>query len=119
MDPVSNSDRLVRLLRQKLDEREKSRAPDKRGRVGPVEHNARPDIRAIAGDMARGGGSEALLRRALIEQLLTDQFDGRLANDAKFQQIVDRVTAIMADDPEVGGLLNAVVSELFADGRLS
>lgn len=117
MDPVSNSDRLVRLLRQKLEERGKSRPPDKRGRVGPVEHNARPGIRAIAGDMARDGGSEALLRRALIEQLLTDQFDRRLANDAKFQQIVDQVTAIMADDPDVGGLLNATVAELIAEGR--
>lgn len=112
MDPVSNSDRLVRLLRQKLEERAKSRAPDKRGRVGPVELGQRPGIRTIAGDMARGGGSGSLLRRALIEQLLTDRFDGRLANDAKFQQIVDQVTAIMADDSQTRRMLDAVVAEL-------
>lgn len=112
MDPVSNNDRLVRLLRQKLEEREKARAPDKRGRVGPVEHGPRPGIRIIAGDMARGGGSETLLRRALIEHLLTGQFDGQLANDAKFQQIVDQVTAIMADDTQTRWMLDAVVAEL-------
>lgn len=115
MDPVSNTDRLVRQLRQKLEERGKARASNKRGLVGPAEQDARPSIRAIAGELARGGGGDALLRRALIEHLLTEQFDVRLSNDAKFQQIVDRVTLIMADDPDVGRLLEATVAELIAD----
>jgi hypothetical protein len=58
------------------------------------------------------------LRRSLIEQLLADQFGPSLANEAKFQQVVDRVDEIMSAHPSIGPLMDRTIRNIrdrFAD----
>jgi hypothetical protein len=112
MDPISNADRLVRLLRQRLEERSKARTAKSAAPASSVQPRGIEATKAIAGRFARDGGSEAALRRTLVEQLLADQFGAGLVNEPKFQQLVDRVASAMEGDPGVAELLEQVVAEL-------
>jgi hypothetical protein len=112
MDPISNSDRLVMLLRQKLEERAKAQraagAKAKSGTILPVEPSG---VHALA---ALEGADERSLRRAIIQNLLADQLDPQLLNDAQFQQIVTRVTDAIEDDREASELMSRVLGDLRA-----
>lgn len=111
MDPISNADRLVLILRQKLLERSRlsgTRAGAKA--KANVETPTEPSgIQALA---ATDSADEAPLRRAFIQHLLADQLGPALINDAQFQQIVSRVTETIEQDPEVSQLLSRLVTEL-------
>jgi len=56
------------------------------------------------------------LRRALIQNILLDQFGHGLVNEMKFQQVVERVTEALEADPAGTALLNRCVVEL-REGR--
>jgi hypothetical protein len=111
MDPISNVDRLVLLLRQRLSERS-------RGGAGATRRDraaAKPDaVRALDGvrDL-----DDRQLRRALVQNVLTDQFGAEMINEAQFQQMVDRVTETIEDDAAASALLGRLVAELRAAAR--
>jgi hypothetical protein len=109
MEPISNADRLVMLLKQKLEERAKAArggAKSKSGVAVPIEPSG---VRALA---ALEGADERSLRRAIIQNLLADQLDPALLNDAQFQQVVTRVTDAIEDDRGASQLMHQVVAEL-------
>lgn len=112
MDPVSNVDRLVLLLRQRLAER--SASASGRGPATARRANPRAAIRELA---AVDGADERPLRRALIQKLISESLGERLVNEAQFQQVVDRVTSAIEADPEAAKLLQRVVRELKAEAR--
>jgi hypothetical protein len=112
MDPVSKSDRLIRLLRQRLEERSKARSAEAATPASRVQPRGLEATKAIADRFARDGGSDAALRRTLVEQLLAEQFGTSLVNEAKFQQIVDRVTSAIKSDPSTSQIFEQVIAEL-------
>lgn len=112
MDPVSNADRLVRLIRQKLEERAKARGASAPSRAASIRAKGPETVRALAGAFAKGGADDQQLRRALVEQLLADQFGPGLINEAPFQQVVDQVKAAMETDPDIGGLIDAAIEKI-------
>jgi len=107
MEPISNADRLVLLLRQKLEER--SRAARGGARADTAVPAEPSGVRALA---AMDGVDERSLRRAIIQNLLADQLDPSLINDAQFQQLVTRVTDAIEDDREASELMLRVVADL-------
>lgn len=113
MDPVSNADRLVRILRQRLQER--SRTGNRGAAGGQAESASRGSgLQALA---AVAGVDDRHMRRSLIQSILTDQFGTDLLNDAKFQTVVDQVTETLEQDPQGARLLNRMVAELRAAAR--
>jgi uncharacterized protein YoaH (UPF0181 family) len=115
MDPISNVDRFVRQLKAKLEERNKVRgvaSTASAAKIKAVHPRGAAGVQAIATEFVRAGLDDTQLRRSLVEQLLADQFGPTLINEAKFQQIVDRVNDIMAADVGIGELLNQVMGEL-------
>ncbi|HWA90263.1 MAG TPA: hypothetical protein VG889_09530 [Rhizomicrobium sp.] len=109
MEPISNADRLVLLLKQKLEERSKTSRGGGKARAGgpvPVEPMG---VRALA---AIEGADERSLRRAIIQNLLAEQLDPSLLNDAQFQQIVTRVTDAIEDDRDASALMARVIADL-------
>lgn len=115
MDPVSNVDRLVLLLRQRLQERDRTRGPARKA-----------DARAqqAAGGLAAAQALAALeevderqLRRALIQGLLADQLGPDLLNAPRFQQVVDRVVGALEADEGGAALLDRITREMRAAGR--
>jgi hypothetical protein len=61
---------------------------------------------------AAEGVDERQLRRALVQNLLTEHFGPSLLNDGQFQQIVSRVTGVIEQDVEASNLMAQVLSEL-------
>ncbi|MEI9997615.1 MAG: hypothetical protein WDM91_23675 [Rhizomicrobium sp.] len=112
MDPISNADRLVLLLRQKLQERAKAGSAARPGAASKGQAPAEPSaIQALA---AAEDADEHTLRRAFLQNLLADQLGPDLVNDAQFQQIVSRVTQAIEDDADAARLLSRLIADLRA-----
>ncbi|MEJ0027176.1 MAG: hypothetical protein WDN01_14200 [Rhizomicrobium sp.] len=110
MEPISNADRLVHLLRQKLQERAKARGgAGVRARSGVQAPDEPAGLQALA---AIDGADEHHLRRTLIQNLLADQLGPALLNDAQFQQIVSRVTEAINADEAAARLLSRLIADL-------
>jgi hypothetical protein len=112
MNPISNADRLARLLRRKLEGRAKAKAPALSTRPDEVRSQGIEAVSAITSKFARAGANDKQLRRSLVEQLLADQFGPKLANEAKFQQVIDQVEEMMATDPTIGPLLDRALLQI-------
>lgn len=112
MDPVSNADRLVRLFRQRLEERAKAKRATGSAPHAPVLSRGMDHVRTVTGRLAQAGVNEEHLQRVLVEQLLADQFGPAMVNEPKFQQVVDRVFEAMRDDREIGPLLTEALGDL-------
>lgn len=114
MDPVSNVDRLILLLRQRLQERASAQA---RGASARSSGSRAQPVSALRELLSVEGVDERHLRRALIQNLLAESFDRRVLNDAQFQQVIDRVTETIEGDGEASKLLARLVRELKAAAR--
>jgi len=51
------------------------------------------------------GLPERQLKRALVQSILDDQFGSDVTGEARFQQVIDRVTDALEADPQAGRLL--------------
>jgi hypothetical protein len=109
MTVVTPVEGLVALLRQRLMADAKGRSILKAGQPRNTEHQAGSLVQALA---EIEGFDERRLRRALIQDLLTDHFGKALVNDARFQQVVDRVTATLDEDAEGARLMSRVIADL-------
>lgn len=114
MDAISNADRFVILLRQKLAERAQAKRPSSTTRTDAKQTTRYDSVRAVAGRTARAGAEDHKLRRTIVEQLLADRFGAALVNEARFQQIVDQVSELMASDPDLGDLFGEVMAQVKA-----
>jgi hypothetical protein len=112
MDPISQADRLVIILRQRLAERARSGKAE--GKAAPRRRpQSRIDpLRALA---AADDSDERQLRRLLVQTLLADQIGQELINEPQFQQVVDRVTEAIEGDGEAARLLGRVARDLRKD----
>lgn len=115
MDPISNVDQLVLLLRQRLLER--SRA-ERGGRkvVAPKAARRPATLDPVQVLVALDGADDRQLERALIQNLLTEQLGRGLLNDARFQLVVDQVTETLRQDAHGKTLLAQLTRELRAAG---
>lgn len=111
MEAISSSV-FVALLRQKLAERARAKGTEhKRAAEKKKTENAvpQPSMAALA---AQAGADDRHLRRTIIEQLLSDKLGAQLANEPRFQQIVDQVTEMIAEDAELGATLGEVMRQV-------
>jgi hypothetical protein len=112
MEALSNADRFVVLLRQKLAERAQARSTSVKRAAGPASSTAAAPHRPLAELAAQAGADDRNLRRTIVEQLLTERFGGQLANEPRFQQVVEQVTEILAADAELGAILGEVMAQV-------
>lgn len=110
LDPIRNVDRLVLLLRQRLQDR--ARASGAAGeRLGAVAdpHQRVDQLQALASIETV---DDRQVGRALIQSLLADHFGRDMLNDAGFQRVVDRVSETLEQDSSGSALLSQLVAEL-------
>ena len=112
MDALSNVDRLVLLLRQRLEQRNRTGSVGTSGRISRVAPDSVISTEGLTGDLALAGAADDQLQRALVEQLLTDQFGAALVNDVRFQQVVDRVAHLLADDADMRDVLDTALATI-------
>lgn len=111
MDPITNVDRLVLILRQKLEERQRASRSSKNTAPSSSSQSAVSRFGAIA---AVGGVDERQLRRTFIQTLLADQLGENLVNDAQFQQVVTRVAETIEEDKAASALLSRLLKDVRA-----
>ena len=109
MDRISQVDRLVMVLRERLLERSKITTKGRKTLVRDAKANWVETLKALA---AVDEVDDHQLRRALIQNILADQFGHELINETKFQQIVERVTEALEADESGSALINRLVVEL-------
>lgn len=112
MDPISQVDQLVLLLRQRLLERSAAR-PRHRSESG------------VRGDLARLSASQRLqqiaaldalgergVRRGIVQSLLAEHLGRELLNDANFQQTIDDVVDALERDEKGRAVMREVIVQL-------
>lgn len=113
MDPISNADRFVALLRQKLAERADARKGQKaETAAGETRQRGAELVQGVAARAARAGQDDRKLRRTIVEQLLADRFGAKLVNEPRFQEVIGQVEELMAADPQLSALLGEVIAEI-------
>lgn len=115
MDRISNADRVVALLRQRLMERAKS--ANARGATREVPTNNKGGLESLQALAGIDGIDDRHLARALIQNLLVDELGPDLINDARFQQAVDRVVDTLEIEPTAARLLSRLVGDLRGAAR--
>lgn len=113
MEPISNVDRLVLLLRQRLQERTRTQRSSKPG-TGRAAAKETFSVQALA---AVEGIDDRQLRRSLIQGILSEQFGQQMVNEPRFQQVVDRVADALAGDPDGDALLTQITTALRAAAK--
>lgn len=104
MEPISSTDRLARILRQKLLDRARTT------RGGAAKAASGLEVaKAIAID---GSPDDRQVRRALVEGILVEQFGERVLNEAKFQQVVEDVAKTLEEDAQSADLVTQVLRSL-------
>lgn len=110
---TSNLD-LVRLVQQQLNKVARA----KRNRTSKVKsgsNSSQPQGLAAVQKLAEVGSySDDELKRALVQGLLAEEFGEGLINDSQFQQVVDKVTKLISQNPETDALLRDSISQLAA-----
>ena len=116
MEPVSSIDRVVLILRKRLEERDRARstAPSAKDLRRSGAHQA-GGLAALA---ALGEVEDRALRRTFIQTLLVDQLGQGLINDSQFQQVIERVTETIEADPDAAALVTRLLSDLRSRGAL-
>jgi len=111
MSAISNVDRLVVVLRQRLLEQVQQPAANRADLPNETQRQATgfEQLQALA---AVDDIEDDQLRRALIQNILSEYFGPELLNEAKFQQVIDRVTDVLKRDPKLSKLLSQVVRDL-------
>lgn len=109
MDQISQIDRLVVVLRERLLERAKTATSGRKDSARDAKSTGIDNLKALA---AIDTVSDHQLRRALVQNILADQFGHDLINETKFQQIVERVTEALEGDDSGSVLLDRLVVEL-------
>ena len=114
MTSVSNVERLVLLLRRKLEARARTGAAPgaKPAHVQDVGGVAAARALAAIDDV-----DDRQLRRVLVQGLLADRFGPSVINDANFQQVVDRVAETIDDDQHGRALMDRICRELRAEAK--
>ena len=115
MDPISNADRLVLLLRQRLLER--SKAASRNATAGPSAAKRSSSLERLQALAAVESVDDRQLGRALIHSVLSEELGAELINEAKFQQVVDQVTETLRSEPTTSSLLSRVLGDLRAAAR--
>ena len=117
MDPVSNVDALVLILRQRLEERARAQSTTKTERLKAPEPPFDSGVRSVEALASLEGVSDHQLGRALIQSVLTEHFGADLLNEAKFQRVIDQVTETIEQEPDAARLLGRTLGELRSGAR--
>lgn len=108
MTRITSSEQVLILLRGHLERSQRARksaAPGKKeAKVGPLQR-----VQRMA---TADGASDADIARALIAGLLEDEFGSAVANDPKFQGMVDEVRQVIDRDENARALLRNAVAQL-------
>lgn len=111
MTRITKSDQLAILLRQQLSQLSR-RKTSSTGSAKGQSVKSGSGLSRVQQIAASNGFSDSDVQRALIQGLLEEELGDGLMNDAKFQQLINRVHSIIRDDPDALMVLKESVKQL-------
>lgn len=111
MDPLSPTDKVLAVLRQRLRDLDRLGAKSGPKRVSSGKPDTLARLKAVAGDDTL---SQTQFRRKVVQDLLANQLGEKVLNEANFQAMVDRVTDALTENEVGTQLLDRVISDLRA-----
>lgn len=115
MTNITPLDGLVVLLRQRLAERTGKTRAGSRARTGEGAGASAPKLVQALAEIE--GVDDRRLRRALIQDILGNHFGKAMVNDARFQQVIDKVTSTLEADADASSAFSRVISDLRGAAR--
>lgn len=113
MTRITNTDQIMLLLRQQLQQMSKAERSQRGARTSRSDIQQRQTAASRIEAIAREGQlSEEEFARTLVGALLTDEFGGEAANDHRFQKLVEDVHRIIASDAKAKRLLVEALREI-------
>lgn len=112
MEPISNVDRLVLVLRRRLEARTRSSASPKTDRTGRDEDSGLDAVGKTQKLAEAAEVDDRVLRRALVQNILTEHFGSAVLNEPRFQLVVDKVVEAISEDDAGAQLLAQLTQEL-------
>ncbi|MBY0563052.1 MAG: hypothetical protein K2P58_02600 [Hyphomonadaceae bacterium] len=112
MTRISNVDQILLLIQAHLDRLEKSKKSSRTDRSRRAAFAARPPLERVRELAAADSASQSELARALIAALLAQEFGNELANDIRFQDLIDRVNDALTADEHASALLASAIGQL-------
>jgi len=109
MDPISQVDQLAMILRQRILDHSKTRVARHKSPGAEKRPSWVGALKALA---ATEEVDDHQLRRALIQNILAEQFGHDLVNETKFQRVVERVVETLEADTAGAALMARCVNEL-------
>lgn len=110
MAEISNVDRIVTVLRQRLAERARSSSSARP--TASVQAKTPTPLQTVQALAAADDISDEQLGRALVQGLLAEELGAHLVNEAPFQQVVERVVSTIEADETTAVLLKRMLREL-------
>ncbi len=112
MTRIDQNQQLIALVRQQLSQVSRARIARTAKVRNDKSSDSTHDVGKIRKLAAREGISEEEMQRALVQGILIEEFGEGVINDAKFQQIVDRITGLLQADDRAAVLLQQSVQRL-------
>lgn len=109
MNPVSNVDRILVILRQRLNDQAKA---GRRTTSATAPSRGASTAQSIAALVGAGNIDERQLRRTLIQSLLADQLGPQMINDARFQHVLGQVSDAIEQDHGARKLVDQIIAGL-------
>ena len=114
MEPITNVDAIVTLLRRRLVERSRREEVSRSRRTARHPASRSDGVATVRALAAIAGVSDQELGRTFVQSILTEQFGDGLLNDSKFQQVIDHVSRALTDDPQTSVVFRRVLDDLRA-----
>ena len=111
MTRITSSDQVLLLLRNYLQQTDRTR------RTRPIARTRRKSALERAQTIAASGDlSDEDVRHTLISGILTEEFGVAIAGDARFQEVVREVVKIIAADERGRSLFDNAIAQLREQG---
>lgn len=111
MTRITGADQILLLLQAHLERTGRLRRGERAARPQSTAARAR-DALARAQSVARNAAAPGDVARLLVTALLAEEFGPDLANDARFQAMVDDVLRVIGADEDAKALLDAAAEQL-------
>lgn len=113
MTRITNIDQVLMLVRQQLQQMDKSGRSRKSGKTAASAAARREPALGRIEEISRNGDlSDDELGHTLVAALLVDEFGEPVANDPKFQQMIGEVHRIINEDTGARQILRDALREV-------
>ena len=112
MTRVSNSDQVLALVRNQLQRLAKREPTDKKQAAKKAKQTPLTQHQRLQALLAVKKLNQREFTKGLIRGLLSDEIGDEFGNSARFQEVIERTSNMMDEDPETRALIKSIREQL-------